>query len=90
MHMATVVYLLCAIASACCALLLFWVFWHYRGHVRPLVLWIGLCFAGFAISNGLVVIDLVVLRNGTLALARAATACVASAFLLFGLIWDAS
>ena len=38
----------------------------------------------------LLVIDFVVLRDGTLAVARAATACAASAFLLFGLIWDAS
>ena len=88
--MASVIYLLCAVASAGCAVLLFRVFWAYRGHVRPVVLWTGLCFAGFAISNSLVVIDLVVLRSGALAVARAATACVASAVLLFGLIRDAS
>jgi Family of unknown function (DUF5985) len=89
-HIWPVVYFLCAVASAACAVLLFSVFWHHRGRVKPLVLWIGLCFAGFAISNGLVVLDLVVLRNGALDVARAATACAASAFLLFGLIWDAS
>jgi hypothetical protein len=88
--MATVVYFLCAVASASCAVLLFWVVWHHRGHVRPLVLSTGLCFAGFAISNGLVVIDLVFMRHGTLAVARAATACAAIALLLFGLICDAS
>jgi hypothetical protein len=88
--MATVVYFLCAVASAGCAVLLFWTGWHHRGQVRPLVLWTGLCFAGFAVSNGLVVVDLIVLRNGALAVARAASACVASALLLFGLIWDAS
>jgi hypothetical protein len=53
-------------------------------------MWTALCFAGFAISNGLVVVDLIVLRNGALATARAATACLASVVLLFGLIWDAS
>jgi hypothetical protein len=54
------------------------------------VLWTGLCFAGFAISNSLVVIDLVFVRNGAVAVARAATACAATVLLLFGLIWDAS
>lgn len=88
--MATAVYLLCAITSAGCATLLFWVFWQHRDHVRPLVLWMGLCFTGFAISNGLVVIDLILLPSGAFAVARAAIACAASALLLFGLIWDAS
>ena len=88
--MATVVYLLCAFVSAGCAVLLFWTAWRHRGQVRRPVVWTGVCFTGFAISNGLVVIDLVVLRNGALTTARAATACVASALLLFGLIWDAS
>jgi hypothetical protein len=88
--MASAVYLLCAFASAGCAALLFWTFWRHRGQVRPLVLWTGLCFSGFAISNGLLVIDLIVLRSGALATARAATACASSALLLFGLIWDAS
>ena len=88
--MATVVYLLCAVASAGCAVLLFWVFWQHRGRVRPLALWTGLCFTGFAVSNSLVVIDLVVLQNRALAVARAATACAASGLLLFGLISDGS
>lgn len=88
--MATVVYLLCAVASAGCAVLLSWVFWQHRGHVKPLVLWTGLCFAGFAVSNSLVVIDRVVLQNRALIVGRAATACAASSLLLFGLIWDGS
>jgi hypothetical protein len=88
--MVTVVYVLCGVASAGCAVLLLGVFWRHRSHVRPLVLWTGLCFAGFAISNSLVVIDLVFVRNGAVAVARAATACAATVLLLFGLIWDAS
>jgi hypothetical protein len=88
--MASVVYLLCAVASAGCAVLLFRTFWLHRGRVRPLVLWTGLSFTLFAVSNGLVFVDLVLLRNGQLGIARAATACGASAILLFGLIWDAS
>jgi hypothetical protein len=53
--MATAVYLLCAVASAGCAVLLYWTSWRHRGRVRPLVLWTALCFTGFTISNGLVV-----------------------------------
>ena len=88
--MATAVYFLCALASASCAVLLFRMFWTHRGHARPLVVWTSVSFAVFAISNGLVFVDLVVLPHGGLAIARAATACGASAILLFGLIWDAS
>lgn len=88
--MPTAVYFLCAVTSAGCATLFFWVFWQHRDHVRPLVLWTGLSFAGFAISNGLVAIDLIILPSGAFAVARAATACAASGLLLFGLIWDAS
>jgi hypothetical protein len=88
--MATAVYLLCAGASAACATLFFWVFWQHREHVSHLVLWVGLCFAGLALSNGLVVIDLIILPGGRFAVARAVTAFAASALLLFGLIWDAS
>jgi len=88
--MGSAIYLLCAVASAGCAALLFRTFWFHRGHVRSLVLWTGLSFAGFAISNALVFVDLVILRAERLGGARAATACAASALLLFGLIWDAS
>ena len=86
--MATAVYFLCAATSVACAVLLFRTFWQHRGRVRPLVLWSSLSFAGFAVSNAIVFVDLVILRTGELAVARAATACFASAVLLFGLIWD--
>lgn len=88
--MATAVYFLCALASAGCAAVLLATFWQHRGRVRPLVLWSGIAFAGYAVSNALVFVDLVILRNGELTVARAATACFASAFLLFGLIWESS
>ena len=86
--MATAVYLLCALTSAACAVLLFRVFWRYRHRARRLVLWSSLSFAWFAVSNALVFTDLVILRTAQFATVRAATACVASACLLFGLIWE--
>jgi hypothetical protein len=42
----------------------------------------------FAVSNALVFADLVALPGLDLATARAATACVASLSLLYGLIWE--
>lgn len=87
--MATAVYCLCALTSATCATLLFRMYWRHRRHATRLALWSSLSFLGFAISNLLVFADLVVLRSGAaLALARAATACLAGSLLLFGLIWE--
>jgi hypothetical protein len=82
------VYCLCAAASATCALALFRLFWQ-RGRVGSrLALWTSLSFAGFAVSNALVVADLIIWPSVQLAVARAATACAAAALLLFGLIWE--
>ncbi|HEV3062201.1 MAG TPA: DUF5985 family protein [Vicinamibacterales bacterium] len=86
--MATAVYSMCAFASTACAVLLFRVFWQHRHRTTRLVLWSSLSFACFAVSNALVFADLVVFRTADLAVARAATACLASAVLLFGLIWE--
>ncbi len=85
---ARVVYVLCAVTSAACATLLFRMFWRHRRHATRLVLWSSLSFAGFAVSNALVLADFVVLGTPALAIARAATACVASAVLLFALVWE--
>jgi hypothetical protein len=84
----TAVYLLCAIGSAACALLLFRLFWKHRGRTTRLALWTGLSFTWFAVSNVLVLADLVVSPSLSLATARAATACLAASLLLFGLIWE--
>jgi hypothetical protein len=87
--MATAVYFLCAATSASCAVLLFRMFLRYGRRARRLVLWSSLSFTFFALSNGLVFADLVMLPTADFAVARAATACVASALLLLaGLIWD--
>ena len=86
--MANAVYFLCALTSAVCAILLFRLFWRHGRRARRLALWSSLSFAWFAVSNALVFADFVVFRTGGLAIARAATACVAGALLLFGLIWE--
>jgi hypothetical protein len=54
------VYLLGAIVTAMCAVLLL------RGFMRSrsrLLLWSGLCFAGLTLSNGLLFVDLVLLPS---------------------------
>lgn len=84
--MASFVYLLGALTTMLCAVLLL------RGYARGrqrLLLWSGLCFSGLTISNTLVFVDLVLLPAAVdLYLLRLATAAGAMLILLFGLIWD--
>ncbi|NUP13123.1 MAG: hypothetical protein HOW73_44345 [Polyangiaceae bacterium] len=84
--MAEAVYILCAITSiACCVLLL-------RGWLNSrsrLLFWSGLSFAGYAINNVLLFVDLVVVPTAIdLALLRSATALVATTIIVFGLVWE--
>lgn len=83
--MASVVYLLAALTSLACAVLLL------RGYAqgrRRLLLWSGLCFAGLTLSNCLVFVDIVLLPAVDLFLLRLATTAASLAVLLFGLIWE--
>lgn len=84
--MGPAVYILGALTSLACALLLL------RGYARAkrkLLLWSGLCFLGLALSNVLVFVDLVLLGpEVTLYRWRLGTAAVALLLLLYGLIWE--
>ncbi|MEO8185154.1 MAG: DUF5985 family protein [Deltaproteobacteria bacterium] len=84
--MAEVVYALCAAASIACALLLF------RGHRAArnnrLLFWSGLCFAGLALNNVLLFVDLVIVPEMDLSVWRSAVALTAMMVLLFGLVWE--
>lgn len=85
--MAAMVYILGALTSLACAVLLL------RGYSRGkkrLLLWSGLCFAGLALSNLLIFVDLIVLPGRDLYLWRLATTGVAMALLLYGLIWESN
>ncbi len=86
--MANAVYLLCALTSGACALLLFRLFWQHRRRATRLALWSSLSFAWFAVSNAFGVRGPGVFGTGELAVARAATACVGGGLLLVGLIWE--
>ena len=82
--MAEAVYLLCAATSVLCALLLLRA---YRANRTRLLFWSGLCFAGLALNNILLWIDLVLMPTPmSLALARNATALLSLAILLYGLV----
>ncbi|HEX7045833.1 MAG TPA: DUF5985 family protein [Burkholderiales bacterium] len=82
--MASVVYALCALMSLCVAWLLF------RGFVRTrqrLLFWSGLCFAGLAANNVMLVLDRVVFPTAiNLALWRSVPALIGLLLLVYGLI----
>jgi hypothetical protein len=85
--MAEAVYVLCALSSIACAVLLL------RGYGRSksrLLLWSGLCFVGLALNNGLLVVDRVLFATTLdLAIWRQVPATAGIALLLYGLVWDA-
>lgn len=83
--MATLVYALCAITSLACAVLLL------RGYLRSrarLLLWSGLCFAGLAANNVILLVDKRVVPGTDLSLWRSLPALVGVAILLYGLVWE--
>ena len=69
--MATAVYLLCALMSFVCALLLFAA---YRRRRARLLLLSCVCFGWLALNNALLVVDLVVVTDIDLSIERASTA----------------
>jgi hypothetical protein len=85
--MAIVVYVLCMLTSALCAVLLLR---EHRRSGMPLLFWSGLSFVCWAANNLLVFADLVLFPTFELALFRTTAAFVAVAFQLYGLVWDAS
>jgi hypothetical protein len=84
--MVEAVYILCALTSLMCAVLLL------RGYGRSrmrLLLWSGLCFVALTVNNVVLFLDLVVFPGLDLSLWRSVLALVGVATLLYGLIWDA-
>jgi hypothetical protein len=83
--MAQAVYLLGALTSLVCSVLLL------RGYAsgrRQLLLWSGLCFAGLTLVNVLVFVDLVVFPEIDLYTLRLLATLVSMALLLYGLVWE--
>jgi hypothetical protein len=84
--MAESVYVLCAVTSLLCAVLLFR---SWRASRAALPLWSGLCFAGLALNNALLLLDLVLLPQFDLRMIRNGTALIALVVLLHGLVSEA-
>lgn len=83
--MAEAVYGLCAVVSLLCAVLL------QRGYMTSrhrLLLWAAACFWLLALNNVLLFVDLVIVEDVDLSVARRATAAAAPLVFLLGLIWS--
>jgi hypothetical protein len=83
---ASTVYLLCAVTSIVCALLLL------RGYLRSgvrLLLWSTLCFVGLALDNSFLFLDRVLYPEEALFALRRVLSLLGIAVLLYGLIWEA-
>lgn len=82
--MIDLVYVLCALTSLACAVLL--LRGYVRTHVR-LLLWSGLCFVGLALNNALLILDVNTLATD-LSNLRTLPALAGVALLIYGLVWD--
>jgi hypothetical protein len=85
--MAETVYVLCAVTAVICATLL--IRSYTRSKVR-LLLWSSICFIALALSNILVVVDLVLVPSIDFHLYRSGIALVGVLILAFGLVWEST
>ncbi|MDI1312284.1 DUF5985 family protein [Prosthecobacter sp.] len=83
--MGPIIYLLCALTCLGSALLL----WRgYRRTCQRLLYWSALCFAIMAVSNGLLILDMVLLPNINFLPYRSVVTQIALLVLLYGLIFE--
>jgi Family of unknown function (DUF5985) len=83
---AEAVYVLCALTSTLCAVLLYR---GYRANRTRLLFWASLAFLLLAINNVVLYVDLVVLPvRPDLFWYRTGVALAAMLLLLFGLVWE--
>ena len=85
--MAIAVYVLCALTSTACAVLLLAA---YRRSRARLLLWSCLCFAFLAVDNVLLVVDLGIVPGTDLSVPRVSVFLAGLMLLLYGLIYDTS
>ena len=85
--MAQLVYILCALTSIGCVLLLARQYRRTRG---GLLFWSTLCFACFAFTNVLLFVDLVMLPEVDLSFIRSALTLLGTLMLLYGLIREST
>lgn len=85
MSMAAVVYVLCALTSFACAVLLLRA--YAQRHVN-LLFWSGLSFIGFALSNTFLVIDTIMVPTVDFRFFRTVPVLAGLMLLIYGLVWD--
>lgn len=85
--MATIVYILCALTSTLCALLLLR---RYSRQRLRLLLWSGVCFVGLALNNILLLVDTRILTDVDLSIVRSIPAFVGVALLIYALVWESA
>ena len=85
--MAETVYLLCALTSIVCAVLLFR---GFRSSRARLLFWSSPCFVGLALSNILLFVDLAIVPEVDLSLWRSGFALAGILVLLFGFVWEST
>jgi hypothetical protein len=83
--MVGMIYLLCALTAMLCSWLLLRA---YRTSGYKLLLWGGLCFAGFTLNNLLLIVDKFLMLYVDLSSWRLILALASVMVLLYGLIWD--
>lgn len=81
--MAPIVYILCGLTSAACALLLFRQYRRTRG---SLLFWSVLCFLCLAATNVLLYVDIVMFPDTDMAIIRNGLTLAGMMMLLYGLI----
>ncbi len=83
--MATIVYVLCALTSLACTVMLLR---GYRQSGARLLLWSGLFFVGLFLNNVLLIIDVRIVPEVNLAVIRLIPAVAGVCLLLYGMIWE--
>jgi hypothetical protein len=85
--MAEVVYVLCGLTSASCAIMLYR---KNRQQSSHLLFWSSLSFSMLAINNAILVLDMVIMPDVDFCglLLRNIFSAAAGGILLFGLIWE--
>jgi hypothetical protein len=82
---AETVYALCAVTAIVCAVLLFR---GYRLNRTRLLFWASLCFAGIALENVILFVDMIILPNVDLFWWRVSVGLASMLVLLYGLVWE--
>jgi hypothetical protein len=85
--LADAIYILCALTSVICAMLLIR---GYRNSRVRLLFWSAWAFVGLALNNILLVLDVRVLPQYDLEVWRAVPALIGVMLLAYGLIWESA